>query len=231
VSDLTPEGIFHAPFYLRHNQRRLEHLASLRLPLREKSVLEVGAGIGDHTGFFVDRNCDVTSLEVREENLRILKERYPHVVALQFDMDDPGPSCGEYDIVYCYGLLYHLKNPGDAIRHMAACCRGMLLLETCVSYGQGKLINACIEDVPNPSQAFSGIGCRPTRDWVQWQLKQNLEYVYLTLTQPNHEEFPTDWTTAPPDPNLLSRAVFIGSRSKLCNDQLTETIPMIQSRH
>ena len=90
MSDLTPESVFHAPFYLRHNQRRLEHLASLRLPLRETSVLEVGAGIGDHTGFFVDRHCDVTCLEAREENLRILKERYPQVVALRLDMDDPG---------------------------------------------------------------------------------------------------------------------------------------------
>jgi hypothetical protein len=232
VNVLTPEDEFHSQAYHRHNQRRLEHLASLRLPLRGAKVLEVGAGIGDHTGFFVDRDCEVTSLEARAENLQTLKQRYPQANALLFDMDDPQTSVGgPYDIVYCYGLLYHLQNPGNALAYMAERCSGLLLLETCVSYGEGKLINPCSEDAGNPSQAFSGIGCRPTRDWVHSQLKQHFEHIYLTMTQPNHEEFPTNWGALPSNPSLLSRAVFIGSRSALDNDQLTETIPMIQERH
>lgn len=49
--------------YQRINQRRLEHLASLHLPLENRSVLEVGAGIGDLTSFFLDRNCEVVITE------------------------------------------------------------------------------------------------------------------------------------------------------------------------
>lgn len=45
----TAERHFHSIFYLRHNARRQEHLATLGLDLGNKSVLEVGAGIGDHT--------------------------------------------------------------------------------------------------------------------------------------------------------------------------------------
>ena len=60
--------------YLRHNARRLEHLASLGLDLLGKRVLEVGAGVGDHTGFFLDRDCSVLSTEPRGENCQLFAE-------------------------------------------------------------------------------------------------------------------------------------------------------------
>lgn len=50
-----PSLYFHSYDYLRHNARRLEHLASLGLPITGRSVLEVGAGIGDHSHFYIDR--------------------------------------------------------------------------------------------------------------------------------------------------------------------------------
>src|ERR1035437_1167761 len=144
MSERGVTGSFHSPFYLRHNQRRLEHLASLRLHLREATVLEVGAGIGDHTSFFLDRDCEVTSIEGRPENAELLAQTHPTVTLLQFDMDAPDPSfTREFDIVYCYGLLYHLRNPSTAIDWMAKRCRKLLLLETCVSYGERKPIHLC----------------------------------------------------------------------------------------
>src|ERR1017187_8146206 len=98
----TPERTFLGPSSLRINNRRLEHLASLRLPLHDVSVLEVGAGIGELTGFFVDRNCSVTSVDGRPGSLRILKDRYPAVECQVLDLDDPGlrPS-SEFDVVFC----------------------------------------------------------------------------------------------------------------------------------
>src|SRR5256885_5811027 len=62
---------FHGVNYLRHNARRQEHLASLGLQLSGRSVLELGAGIGDHTTFFLDRGCEVTSVEPRLENCQL----------------------------------------------------------------------------------------------------------------------------------------------------------------
>ncbi|MEG4231950.1 hypothetical protein QUA40_07545 [Microcoleus sp. Pol11C3] len=57
--------VFHCDGYLRHNQRKLEHLASLGLDIVGKTVLELGAGIGDHTSFFRDRSCEVIVTEGR----------------------------------------------------------------------------------------------------------------------------------------------------------------------
>jgi ubiquinone/menaquinone biosynthesis C-methylase UbiE len=200
------------------------------LDLHGATVLEVGAGIGDHTSFFIDRGCKVVSTEARESNLEIIRSRYPDIEVRHLDCDNPDPDFNErFDIVYCYGLLYHLNKPAEAIDFMSRRCKKMLLLETCVSVGDGDSIHLCAEDPNNPTQAISGRGCRPTRYWVFNQLKKHFEFVYLPMTQPNHEEFPIDWTVAP-DPNMFTRAVFIASRQRLDNKLLIEEIPMHQKR-
>lgn len=226
-----PKDIFLSYHYQRHNQRRLEHLASLSLDIAGSTVLEVGAGIGDHTSFFIDRGCEIASSDSRTENIKILRSRYPEMRILHIDLDNPPETFNElFDVVYCYGLLYHLKNPSRAIDFMSPCCRKMLLVETCVSHGSGDLLNPCTEDSLSPTQAISGKGCRPTRNWVYNQLKRHFDFVYLPVTQPNHEEFPIDWAL-PPTRESLSRAIFIASRRSIINKLLTEEIPMKQVRH
>ena len=56
---------FNEEFYQLHNRKRQEHLASLNLPLGDKRVLEVGAGVGDHSKFFIDRGCSIDVTEAR----------------------------------------------------------------------------------------------------------------------------------------------------------------------
>ncbi|MFX0133320.1 MAG: class I SAM-dependent methyltransferase [Candidatus Hodarchaeota archaeon] len=226
-----PESVFLSYHYQRHNQRRLEHLASIGLNIANSTVLEVGAGIGDHTSFFIDRGCQVVTSDARQENVKILNSRYPNVKVLCLDLDNPPGTFNKvFDIIYSYGLLYHLKNPSEAIEFMSSCCRKLLLLETCVSFGNENLLNLCAEDILNPTQSYVGSGCRPTRRWVYSQLKRHFEFVYLPVTQPNHEEFPIDWTR-PPSKQILTRAVFVASREQINNKFLVEEIPMKQIRH
>jgi len=231
IVKLSPETAFLSYHYQRHNQRRLEHLASLGLPIAGYSVLEVGAGIGDHTSFFIDRGCKIVTSDGRQENIKILQSRYPDIKVIYLDLDHPPEKFNElFDIVYCFGLLYHLQNPVKAIEFMSKCTKRLLLLESCVSYGNDDSVNFCTEDAKNPSQALSGTGCRPTRRWIYNQLKKYFDFVYMPITQPNHEEFPIDWTT-PPSQKILTRSIFISSREKLSNILLTEEIPLKQTRH
>lgn len=209
---------FQSDGYLRHNQRRLEHLASLGLDLHGKTVLEIGAGIGDHTSFYLDRGCSVVVTDVRPENLIIMHERFGgnrKVEILQLDMEKPQPLQRQFDVVHCYGLLYHLKQPEQALRFLADHCKDLLLLETCVSFGSEAAINPVAEPSHSYDQAFYGTGCRPTRAWVWRTLEGLLPYVYAPMTQPAHEEFPLDWDTPPENDKLLARSVFIASRASL----------------
>ena len=133
----SPSTIFHAPFYIRHNQRRLEHLASLGLNLSNKTVLEPGAGIGDHSLFYLDRGCKVMAVEPRAENVAKMKENIknslsPHadnINILQGGVEALKDMTQRFEIVHSYGLLYHLPNPSEAIELFAQRLRDFGILQ------------------------------------------------------------------------------------------------------
>ncbi|HEX3151783.1 MAG TPA: methyltransferase domain-containing protein [Gemmataceae bacterium] len=222
---------FRGDRYVQHNARRLEHLASLRIPVRGLSVLELGAGVGDHSSYYLDRDCRVTITEARGSLLSYLRKRFPSADVRALDMESPEKTPVEKaDVVHCYGLLYHLSDPERALDFVAGHTDQYLFLETCVSFGDGETINPTPEDMANPTQAISGVGCRPTRPWLLRALKSRFEHVYVPQTQPNHEEFPTDWSVPGPV-GLLARAVFVCSRTELANDLLLSELPSQQRRH
>ncbi len=229
----SPLMAFHSDHYLRHNARRLEHLASLRIPVAGLRVLEVGAGIGDHSHYYIDRGCDLVTTEAREENLLQLRKRYPAAAVRYLDLEHPQPQAGApFDIVHCYGLLYHLGNPAQALRFLRFCCGGMLFLETIVSSEGATPEPILVSELQcDPTQAVSGTGSRPTRQWVFDQLASLFDHVYLPLTQPNHEEFPVDWSTSEVRRHRITRAVFIASLNSIENDQLVPFLPLRQTRH
>ena len=223
---------FHSNHYLRHNARRLEHLASLRISVAGMSVLEVGAGIGDHSNYYIDRGCKMTITEARPESLNYLKARYPKCDIHLLDMEHASHVNGApFDVVHCYGLLYHLSDPKQALVFLSQHTRKMMFLETRVSFGENEDINLIGERQADPTQACSGTGCRPTRVWLFKTLQEIYEYVYIPTTQPNHEEFPIDWNAPEKHASKLKRAIFIASRERLENDKLVPYLIPNQTRH
>jgi SAM-dependent methyltransferase len=215
-------SIFHSPPYLRITQRRLEHLASLGLDLFDKSVLDVGAGIGDFSSFYLDRGCSVLAVEPREENLQglnvnlrssgiFLEGRLESKAGDVWALDKYDRT---FDIVHAYGVLYHLADPLRALRLLKARCSGILLLETCVTNDVGGRENVVLEPVENFSQAIDGLGCRPNRAWIYEELKMMFPHVYMPLTQPSHEQFPKDWRPLY-SCNTLQRSIYIASHQRL----------------
>jgi SAM-dependent methyltransferase len=218
-NDCNSESYFHSEHYLRHNARRLEHLESLRIPVAGKTILDIGAGIGDHLRYYADKGCCVTAMDCREGNLRYLRSHYPDYNIQYLDAENLTATGDKYDVIHCYGLLYHLATPKQAIEHFGQCCN-MLFLEACVSYGGEDRINLVYEDKDDPTQSMSGTGCRPTRAWLMRQLKASFPFVYMPNTQPNHEEFPIDWT-AHDKHQGLARAIFIAAKGKIENESLS----------
>lgn len=221
-------GVFLTPGAHAINEARQRHLATLGLNLQGKTVLEVGAGIGLHTPFFLERGCTVTVTDGRAENVGEIKRRLPSVRTAVVDMeiDQPLTHLGRFDIVYCYGLLYHLGNPERALGRLAEVCDGQLLLETAVSAGNYDEL-LLLRDPDYLNQAVSGTGCRPTRLWVINRLRALFGHAYIPRTQPRHVDFPTDWEQPPMQMNY--RSIFIGSRAALDLSTLSATVPMQQT--
>jgi hypothetical protein len=225
IGSSNPVVNFHSDDYLRHNARRLEHLASLRIPVAGMSVLEVGAGVGDHSHYYIDRGCRATITEARAENIHVLRRRYPNFNVQFLDMESPSHVDGApFDVVHCYGLLYHLSKPKQALAFLSQNTKKILFLETCVSFGEKEEINLVGEPQSDPTQAYSGTGCRPTRQWLFTELQGLFEHVYLPTTQPCHEEFPLDWTSPEKHKAGLQRAIFVASRDRIENERLSPAL-------
>jgi SAM-dependent methyltransferase len=239
------EWAFRSDHYTAHTASKLAHLADLDLPTDGMSVLEVGAGIGDLSGHFVERGNRITITDARDANVAHLRRRYPpdgypEVRVAHLDLNDPTLDGGPFDLVFCYGVLYHLHDPAGAIAFLAEQCGGLMLVETCVTPGDDTSINLVDELRHSPTQSISGTGCRPTRPWVFDELRRHFEHVYLTRTQPDHPEFPIDWVAAASRPahaagsgadRDLTRAVFVASRTALDHDSLADELLDHQVAH
>ncbi len=221
--------MFLEPNAIKLNNARMEHLASLNLAIAGKRVLEVGGGIGLLTPFFDELGCDVLSTEARPDNVKEMARRRPgkQVDVLDLDTETDLSRFGQFDIVFCYGTLYHLANPRGALQAMAGACSDMLLLETCTSPGT-HVDSHPVRESQSINQALRLIGCRPTRPWIMEQLKELWGYAYISNTQPNSDEFETDWAT--PSKHGNHRAVFVGSRNKLSNSTLADEPAATQPR-
>lgn len=220
-------ALFQSDLYTRHNARRLEHLASLHLDLSGRRVLELGAGIGDHSTFFLDRGCRVTAVEPRAENVAVLRSRmslFPtawdpnRLTVIQAGIEELDTLRLEpHDVVYCYGLLYHLTDPEAALARAARACQGLLLLETKVRLpGQ---VAELLEDPENCTNAVAGAAKILTRDELGGALLALFPHVYEPTVPVAHEQFPDDWTNIPQDKWPI-RTVFVASREPLTSPRL-----------
>ncbi len=217
-------AVFDEPAALEINRARMEHLDSLNLPLAGRSVLDVGSGPGHLARFFLERGCQVVCVDGRAENIETLRRRLPGVSAHLMRADaDPLARLGLFEIVFCYGLLYHLENPLAGIRNLASACGDLLLLETVVSDHALPAVRLADEPPATANQALDGLGCRPTPSFVAMALtRAGFHSVYAPIHPPRHPDFEFQWTNDlefARDGHLL-RCIFIASRRELNNPRL-----------
>jgi 2-polyprenyl-3-methyl-5-hydroxy-6-metoxy-1,4-benzoquinol methylase len=219
ATETRPEGGgtegFETADAMRINAARLANLGSLGLPLEGRSVLDVGSGPGHLAQFFVDRGCRIVSTDARAENIERMHELYPahdgHVADVEHD---DLSRFGRFDVVFCYGLLYHLENPIQALRNMASACDDLLLIETMVCDSTAPVLR--LEDeYLSANQALRGLAHRPSPTWLATALDRiGFRHVYLPQQPPEHPDYRFEWKNnleTARDGHLL-RAIFVAGR-------------------
>ena len=81
--------------------------------LKDKKVLELGAGHGDIGAFFAELGSHVLCLDGRLSNINFarLKHRKLNNLAFeQFNLEHDFSSFGKFDLIINFGLIYHLRN-------------------------------------------------------------------------------------------------------------------------
>lgn len=98
-----------------------------------RTALDAGCGVGYFSKFLVDLGYRVSAFDVREENIHEAKRRCSSVDFHIYNAEDPAiKDLGEFDLVLCVGLLYHLENLFLAIRNLSVLTGKILFLETMI---------------------------------------------------------------------------------------------------
>ena len=200
------------------NSARLTHLAALDLPVAGKRVLDLGCGVGHFSQYYLGRGASYFGIDGRQVNITRMKELYPNLNGAVADVQtDALRAFGTFDIVHCYGLLYHLDSPIAAVRNMRSAGAKLIICETMVCDSIDPLLVLADEN-KSPNQALYGVGCRPSPTYVVMALSRvGFRHVYLADPPPSHPDFNFAWrndrATRRGDANL--RCVFVASDTEL----------------
>ncbi len=219
--------VFDTPVAEAINRARMAHLESLDLPIAGKRVLDVGCGVGHLAAWLRKLGAQVTCVDGREENIAELRRRYPQFPAHVANAErDPLSALGQFDVVFSYGLLYHLENPAAALRNMAAAAGELLLLETIICDARQPIVVLDDERFA-ANEALGALGCRPSPSYVATVLNRiGFAHVYTSRVPPDHEDFKFDWRNSMEwsrDGHPL-RAFFAASRAPLPSNRFASLL-------
>lgn len=219
-----PGRAFDTPHYEDVTRCRLNHLRTLDLSVKGKRVLDLGSGIGRLADFFVEHGSDVFCVDARPENIEKLRELYPGRQAAVADLEnDDLTRLGSFDIVFCYGLLYHVVDVMGMLKRATAVCREMLLIETCIAPVTMNGLFLVRENPRDVTQAMYGFGSRPTPAYVTTCLELcGFSHIYAPRRMPDHVQFQYPMLKNPARWNRerVTRDIFIATRQPLDNPNL-----------
>lgn len=85
-----------------------------------KSVLEIGVGEGFLSGYLssLHPNAAFSGVDIQEQDLALLRAKFPHIQAHHGSIYDLSALPGGYDLVICAEVLEHLSEPRRALEQI-----------------------------------------------------------------------------------------------------------------
>jgi SAM-dependent methyltransferase len=186
--------IFDADHYDKLNSSRGASVNALLVELKRLLALEtavdVGCGLGYFSGLLAKLGLQVSAVDGRQQNVDEAQRRHPGVNFRQVDAQDAAlRSLGTFDLVFCFGLLYHLENPLFTIRSLYAMTKALLLVESVIFPGDEPVM-ALIDEAHLDDQGLNHIAFYPTEACVVKMLyRSGFNYIYGFAQQPEHPEY------------------------------------------
>jgi 2-polyprenyl-3-methyl-5-hydroxy-6-metoxy-1,4-benzoquinol methylase len=186
--------IFDQPHYGELDRARGEVvsrlLAELKPMLNLQTAVDVGCGLGYFSGFLRSLGMQVTAVDGREENVEETQRRNPSIKVHCYNAEDSGlRTLGRFDLVFCFGLLYHLENPLLAIRNLQAMMGKLLLVEGVIFPGSDPVM-ALIDEEIHEDQGLNHIAFYPTEAClVKMLYRSGFSSVLRLVQQPAHSHY------------------------------------------
>jgi SAM-dependent methyltransferase len=100
------------------------------------TAIDIGCGAGYFSGVLDTLGFDVLGVDAREANIQECQRRFANLRFAVTDAENLDLTAkGTFDLVLCFGLLYHLENPFRAIRNIHAVTGRVLIVESMCAPG------------------------------------------------------------------------------------------------
>src|SRR5882757_7637973 len=154
------------------------------------NAVDAGCGVGFFSHTLAECGLNVCGFDGREENVTEARRRFPHIPFEQGDIEERGIlQLGKFDLVLCFGLLYHLENPLLAIRNLRGLTEKCLLVESmCLTEEKASMLLR--EEPSQEDQSLSDVAWYPSESsLVKMLYRAGFGKVYRVTPLPDHEDF------------------------------------------
>jgi SAM-dependent methyltransferase len=165
-------------------------LSELKYQLRVETAIDVGCGMGYFSAYLHSRGLQVTAVDGRKENVEEAGRRVPQVEFHTVNAEDYAlRDLGQFDLVLCFGLLYHLENPFVALRHLHALTKHFLLVESVIFPGAEPMM-ALVDEEMHEDQGLNHLAFYPTEAClVKLMYRAGFPNVYRFSKMPEHDHY------------------------------------------
>jgi FkbM family methyltransferase len=186
--------IFDQPHYQPINLARAEAarevLVDLKDQLHLETAIDVGCGLGHFSEFLRSLGFRVTAVDGRSQNVEEARRRHPDIKFHTVDVESSALlDLGKFDLVFCFGLLYHLENPFRVLRNLHALTSKLLLAESMVYPGSKPQMDL-VDEGQTEDQGLLQVAFYPTEAClVKLLYRAGFTNVYRFVRTPKHPHF------------------------------------------
>jgi SAM-dependent methyltransferase len=165
-------------------------LPSLMRDYGVQTALDVGCGVGYFSDYLCGLGFNTVAFGVRSGNIEEARKRFPEVEFHVSDIEaEEFPLRRDFDVVLCYGLLYHLENPFRAIRNLYALTGKVAVIETRITPGTSP-VATLVREGQGEDQSLNSIALIPSELCLTMMLYHaGFGYVYRPVELPRYRDF------------------------------------------
>lgn len=162
----------------------------LKPALGLSTAVDSGCGVGFFSQTLAECGLYTCGFDARVENIEEARRRFPGIPFEQADVEAREITrLGQFDLVLCFGLLYHLESPLQAVRNLSAITEKCLLLESmCLPEERCSLLLR--QEPRQDDQSLTEMACYPSESTlVRMLYRAGFAKVYRATPLPDHEDF------------------------------------------
>lgn len=125
--------------------------------MNKVSIIGLGKLGSPLAACFAEKGFRILGLDARADNIHAAAQRCSGIQFVVSNIEDAKPeNLGQFDMILCTGLLYHLENPLLAIRNFYALAKKFLVIEPMIIH-ESLPMAALVSEKDERDQAIQGV--------------------------------------------------------------------------